>query len=86
MLKETLKELGLEEIEKELEFCLKRLEEIPKEITNKSAEKAKLEERLQRSLKDLLNIEEEIHLKEEIYNIVEEGLKGISTWLCQARR
>lgn len=75
MLKETLKELGLEEIEKELEFCLKRLEEIPKEITNKSAEKAKLEERLQRSLKDLLNIEEEIHLKEEIYNIVEEGLK-----------
>ncbi|MDI6603818.1 MAG: TIGR02680 family protein [Thermoanaerobacteraceae bacterium] len=75
MLKEVLKELGLEEIERELEICLRRLDEIPDEITGKSAEKAKLEERLERNAKDLLSLQEEINLKQDIYNIAEEGLK-----------
>lgn len=75
MLKEVLKKLGIEEVEKELELCLRRLDEIPDEIKDKSAEKAKLEERLERNAKDLLNLQQEINLKQDIYNIAEEGLK-----------
>jgi hypothetical protein len=74
-LRQALKELGLEEIEREIEFCIRRLEEIPKEITDRSAQKAKLEERVNRTEKDLVNTQYEISIKEEIYNIFQGGLK-----------
>lgn len=75
MLKETLKKLGIEEIEKELELCIRRLDEIPDEIKDKSAEKAKLEERIERNKRDLLNLQDKINLKLDVYNIAKEGLK-----------
>nr|WP_234945969.1 TIGR02680 family protein [Caldanaerobius fijiensis] len=74
-LEESIERLGLKEIQQELDFCLKRLAKIPEEIKNLSMEKAKLEERLAYSQKELQHLYDDIIVKQKIYNIMEKGFK-----------
>ncbi|MGF7396766.1 TIGR02680 family protein [Thermoanaerobacterium thermosaccharolyticum] len=75
VLKETIEKLGIEDLQKELSQCIKRIDDIPKEINDLTAKTAALKERIVLQEKEYERLREEIRKNEDILNIYDIGLK-----------
>ncbi|AST58621.1 chromosome segregation atpase [Thermoanaerobacterium thermosaccharolyticum] len=75
VLKETIEKLGIEDLQKELSQCIKRIDDIPKEINDLTAKTAALKERIVLQEKEYERLREEIRKNEDILNIYDKGLK-----------
>ncbi|AEF17742.1 Conserved hypothetical protein CHP02680 [Thermoanaerobacterium xylanolyticum LX-11] len=75
VLKETIEKLGIEDLQKELLQCIKRIDDIPKEINDLTAKTAALKERVVLQEKEYERLKEEIRKNQDILNIYHKGLK-----------